>query len=197
MAVVSHIQLTSLSGGRGWGLSCLTEEETEEGSEPGHLACSWQVKPAHARGPDFSGRRRGTWQGWQEGLPAGCIPGCCPGGGQAGCGGRLPHHKPPFMMLNKAPSEPSLGCANMHIWAAGLSRAAELPHSWPAAPDLLDKGSFGPVGAPGELGALESRAPTQPSIGGSPLWLPPLIFIRTGTLRLTAFPAEGMPFPSP
>ena len=52
------------------------------------------------------------------------------------------------MMLNKAPSEPGLGCANTHIWAAGCSGAAELSHSWPAAPDLLDKRSFGPVGAP-------------------------------------------------
>lgn len=52
------------------------------------------------------------------------------------------------MMLNKAPSEPRLGCANTHIWAAGCSRAAELSCSWPAAPDLLDKRSFGPVGAP-------------------------------------------------
>ena len=51
-------------------------------------------------------------------------------------------------MLNKAPSEPGLGCANTHIWAAGCSGAAELSHSWPAAPDLLDKRSFGPVGAP-------------------------------------------------
>lgn len=51
-------------------------------------------------------------------------------------------------MLNKAPSEPGLGCANTHIWAAGWSGAAELSHSWPAAPDLLDKRSFGPVGAP-------------------------------------------------
>ena len=52
------------------------------------------------------------------------------------------------MMLNKAPSEPGLGCANTHIWAAPCSGAAELSHSWPAAPDLLDKRSFGPVGAP-------------------------------------------------
>lgn len=66
--MASHIQLTSLSGGRGWGLSRLTEEETEEGSEPGHLVCSWQVKPAHARGPDFSGRRRGTWQAGRKGF---------------------------------------------------------------------------------------------------------------------------------
>ena len=51
-------------------------------------------------------------------------------------------------MLNKAPSEPGLGCANTHIWAAGCSGAAELSCSWPAAPDLLDKRSFGPVGAP-------------------------------------------------
>lgn len=97
-------------------------------------------------------------------------------------------------MLNKAPSEPGLGCANTHIWAAGCSGAAELlPHSWRAAPDLLDKRSFGPVGAPGELGALEGTVPTRPSAGSSPLWLPPVIFIRPGTLRLTAFPAEGMP----
>ena len=60
----------------------------------------------------------------------------------------MPPYKPPFMMLNKAPSEPRLGCANTHIWAAGCSRAAELSCSWPAAPDLLDKRSFGPVGAP-------------------------------------------------
>lgn len=97
-------------------------------------------------------------------------------------------------MPNKAASEARLGCANTHIWAAGWSRVAELHHSWPAAPDLQDKGSFGFVGASKELGALEGTAPTRPSAGSSLLWLPPVIFIRTRTLMLTAFPAEGMPF---
>lgn len=152
----------------------------------GHVACSRQVKAAHASGPDFSGRRRAFGRPERKSFLR-CIPARC-------LGGRLPHHKPPFMMVNKAASEPGLGCANTHIWAAGRSRAAELPHSWPAAPDLLDKGIFGPVGALRELGALEGTAPTQPSMGNSPLWLPPVIFISTGTLSLTAFPAEGMPF---
>lgn len=90
---------------------------------------------------------------------------------------------PPFRAPNKAPSEPGLGCTNTHIWAAVRSKAAELPHSWPSAPDLQDKGRLWPCGGPQELGALEGTA------GNSFLLLPP------GTLPLTALPAEGMPFP--
>lgn len=90
---------------------------------------------------------------------------------------------PPFRAPNKAPSEPGLGCTNTHIWAAVRSKAAELPHSWPSAPDLQDKGRLWPCGGSQELGALEGTA------GNSFLLLLP------GTLPLTALPAEGMPFP--
>lgn len=101
------------------------------------------------------------------------------------------------MLLNKAPSEPRLGCANTHIWAAGRSELAELPHSWPAAPDLRDKGSFGPVGAPRSPQLARVQCLPSPLRGAAlSLWLSPVIFTRLGTLPLTAFPAQGMPFPS-
>lgn len=128
----------------------LTEEEAEEGPDPRHLVCNWHTKPVHASGPDFSGRRALGRPGRKGFLEAAFLVAVLEAG-RPGCGGRLSHHKPPFMMLNKAPSEAGLGCANTHIWTVGWSRVAELPHSWPAAPDLLDKGSFGPVGAPGNL----------------------------------------------
>lgn len=92
-------------------------------------------------------------------------------------------------MLNKAASERGLGCTNTHIWAAGWSWAAELPHSWPAAPDLLDKGSFSFL--LGNLGLW--RVQPLPNPPRDNVWLPPVVFFGTGTLTLTAFPAEGMP----
>lgn len=121
----------------------LTEGEE---SEPGHLACSWQVEPACASGPDCSGGRRALGRPGRMGFLWAAFLVAVLEAGRLGCGGCLPPHKPPFMMLNKAPSEPGLGCANMHIWVSGCSGAAELPHSWPAAPDLLDKGSLAPWG---------------------------------------------------
>lgn len=175
------IHVASPRGGRNGGLSPSYRRGNRGRSRPRlHLVCSWQVQPVHASGPDFSGRRRALGRPGRKGFLRAAFLLAVLEAGRPGCRGRLPHHRPPFMMLNKAASEPRLGCANTHIRAAGRSGAAELPHSWPAAPDLLDKGSFGPVGSPRELGALGGTALTQPSTGSSPLWLPPVIFIGTG-----------------
>lgn len=71
--------------------------------------------------------------------------------GRLGSGGCRSHHRPLswcstrlLQSWTRLHKHAHLGC-----W---LERAAELPHSWLAAPDLLHKGSFGRVGAPRDLG---------------------------------------------
>lgn len=156
-------------------LCVLQNGNLDPGQKPGLQFRIWQSRPVCTSVPDSPARRalgRLTGKGflWAAFLLAVLEA-------------ESSFTSPPFRAPNKAPSEPGLGCTNTHIWAAVRSKAAELPHSWPSAPDLQDKGRLWPCGGPQELGALEGTA------GNSFLLLPP------GTLPLTALPAEGMPFP--
>ena len=147
--------------------SPILQKRNRKRSRHRHPVRTWRVDPAHASGPDSAGRRGALGRPGREGFLQAAFLVAVLEAGRPGCGGWLLLHKRPFMMLNKAASEPRLGCANTHIWAAGRSRAAELPTAGQLLLTFWTKGALALWGLPGNLGLGRVQPSPSPPRGAA------------------------------
>lgn len=124
-------------------------------------------------------REEGAWQPGEQGFLGAAFRGAVL---EAAISSQAPFHGAQQGFLRAA----ARLCKHAHL-GRWLAQGSGTPHSWPGPPDLLDKRSFGRVGAPRNLGLWRVHHPAfrrrQPAPAA------PVMVVRTGT--------EGMPFSSP